>query len=258
MDVFLSYKREEKAVAQDLAEYLSEAGFEVWWDAALLAGADFATIVHEQLSTARAVVIMWSKEARQSSWVRAEADLALKYGTLINTIVDDMAFEGIPPEYSHIQAVRLDGDPVAFHAAVRRAIEAMGTAPAHDVRSPADARSALREKVREAEFYSAIASSTDSRDFEDYLKQFGLDGQFAPMARRRLEALRTTEIEQKRVLPKLWVWATGGLALVASLFGILSFFGMGGASPPGSSANPADGPTFTMGWSYPDDSSRTS
>ncbi|MFY8032042.1 MAG: toll/interleukin-1 receptor domain-containing protein [Devosia sp.] len=54
LDVFLSYKREERDVAEALASYLTTQGYDVWWDAALLAGEDFVKIVHAELVEARA------------------------------------------------------------------------------------------------------------------------------------------------------------------------------------------------------------
>ena len=91
LDVFLSYKREEKGVAEALANFLIARGYDIWWDDALLAGENFADIVHSQLLKSRAVVVLWSKQARASHWVRDEAALALAEGTLINAVID-----GIP------------------------------------------------------------------------------------------------------------------------------------------------------------------
>ena len=37
-DIFLSYNREDQAVARRFAEAFATAGFDVWWDATLKSG----------------------------------------------------------------------------------------------------------------------------------------------------------------------------------------------------------------------------
>lgn len=201
----------------------------MWWDAALLAGEDFVKIVHAELVEARAVVVLWSKQARSSHWVRAEAALALANGTLINAVIDGMAFEGIPPEFSTIQAVRLGDEPAKFHAEIAAAIARKGTAPSHAARSAQEATTALASKVEDADFFRIIANSTDPEDYREYLERFGETGQFAGLARRRIathekaraadRSLWTLIRENGRIVGSL---LTGGAALVA----ILVFLGI--------------------------------
>ncbi len=215
LDVFISYKREEGDVAEALASYLTTQGYDVWWDAALLAGEDFAKIVHAELVEARAVVVLWSKQARGSHWVRAEAALALANSTLINAVIDGMAFEGIPPEFSTIQAVRLGEDPATFHAEIAAAIARKGTAPSQTGRTIAEATTRLEAKVKDAEFFGVIANSTDPEDFREYLKLFGDAGQFAALARRRIATHEKTRAEGR----SLWTRVRTRFGLVERLLG---------------------------------------
>jgi hypothetical protein len=46
-DVFVSYKREDRAAAQRLAQALSQLGFDVWWDFELLSGQAYRTVIRE-------------------------------------------------------------------------------------------------------------------------------------------------------------------------------------------------------------------
>ncbi len=246
LDVFLSYKREERPVAEALANALMTRGYDVWWDAALLAGEDFATIVHAELTQAQAVVVLWSREARQSPWVRAEAELALTHGSLINAVIDDMAFEGIPPEFSHLQAVRFDGDVDAFHAAIVAAIARKGATPSHPATTVAQATQALQGKVRDADFFKVIAHSTDPAEYEQYLQRFGPSSQFADLALTRIAALRKAEAERQAEAAKLELerrspWSrlmTGGrylqamLGAAAAAVSVAAFFGITALFPP--------------------------
>jgi len=229
LDVFISYKREEKPVAQQLAEDLVRRGFDVWWDNALLAGEDFAQIVHAELRRARAVVVLWSRQACRSRWVLAEAELALAEGTLINAVIDDMAFEDIPAEFSHIQAVRLDASVTGrFNDEIARAVENKGATPRLARRDAGEAAYTIATKVRDSEMFRMIADSQHLGDFEEYLATYGDAGQFASLAKRRVAALRQAEAERKGLWRKLQIGAvalTGVVAVMANLTTILGFFG---------------------------------
>jgi TolB-like protein len=82
-DVFLSYNREDQAVAKRFAEALKGAGLSVWWDQTLRSGEAYDQVTEEALRTAKAVVVLWSPRSVISRWVRAEASIADECGTLI-------------------------------------------------------------------------------------------------------------------------------------------------------------------------------
>lgn len=87
-DVFISYARPTADIAQAAAVALREAGYKVWFDEALPAHRAFADVIEEHLRAARAVLVLWSSAAATSHWVRAEADMGLKAGKLIQYSVD--------------------------------------------------------------------------------------------------------------------------------------------------------------------------
>ena len=71
--LFLSYARPDRAHAQKLASALEQAGYELWWDALIEGGAQFARSIDEALAKADAVLVLWSRRSVQSNWVRDEA-----------------------------------------------------------------------------------------------------------------------------------------------------------------------------------------
>ena len=75
-DVFLSYSREDQATARRFAEALEREGFSVWWDQTLHSGEAYDKVTEKALREAKAVVVLWSKAAVDSRWVRAEATQA--------------------------------------------------------------------------------------------------------------------------------------------------------------------------------------
>jgi TolB-like protein/tetratricopeptide (TPR) repeat protein len=87
-DIFLSYSREDQPTARRFAEGFEREGFTVWWDQALDAGESFDKVTEQALKDAKAVVVLWSKKAVDSRWVRAEATQADRFGTLVPVMIE--------------------------------------------------------------------------------------------------------------------------------------------------------------------------
>ena len=103
-DVFVSYARGDQRWAQLVAEHLTDRGFTVWWDVELLPHNRFATVIEDQIRTAHAVIVIWSRTATTSPWVRAEAELGRVEGKLIQVSVDQSA---IPLPFNQYQSADL-------------------------------------------------------------------------------------------------------------------------------------------------------
>ncbi len=80
-----------------LATRLTEAGYEVWWDDALLAGERFEDEITDVLDGSGLVVILWSKQSVTSDWVKAEAETARQQKKALPVIIDDMPASKMPP-----------------------------------------------------------------------------------------------------------------------------------------------------------------
>lgn len=103
-DVFISYASSSRDCAGDLARAVEALGFSVWWDSALLPHDTWGSTIEKELDGARAVIVLWSKDARDSRWVRAEATRALDAGKLIQAAVDEV----VPPmPFDQVQFVSL-------------------------------------------------------------------------------------------------------------------------------------------------------
>jgi TolB-like protein len=103
-EVFISYARSTAETAQAMARALRESGYSVWIDDDLPAHRDFPTVIEENLRAAKAVVVIWSAEARRSRWVPAEADVAHGLGTLVQVSLDGAE----PPlPFNRMQCVNL-------------------------------------------------------------------------------------------------------------------------------------------------------
>lgn len=87
-DIFISYNREDAAIARLYADALSAAGLVVWWDATLRSGEDYDAVTENSLRTAKAVVVLWSPRSVNSRWVRAEATIADRGHTMVPVMIE--------------------------------------------------------------------------------------------------------------------------------------------------------------------------
>jgi hypothetical protein len=104
VDVFISYSRDNKARVALIADAVTRAGYQVWWDAELPPHRSYGDVITEKITTAKAAIVVWSHSSAQSEWVRAEADVARNQKKLIQTAIDDV----MPPlPFNQIQYAEL-------------------------------------------------------------------------------------------------------------------------------------------------------
>ena len=131
-DVFVSYDRADRAIADLIADNLSRAGLSVWWDREIQAGVKFNAEIRRQIEAARAVIVLWSAASEDSDWVHDEASLARDADKLLPVRIDGT----LPPlGFRQVQSLDLqgwNGDPSdrTFHALLSALRRLLGDAVA--------------------------------------------------------------------------------------------------------------------------------
>lgn len=165
-DIFISYKKEERATANLLATRLTEAGYDVWWDDALLAGERFEDEISAVLDQSGLVVVLWSRQSIQSDWVKAEAESARQQKKVLPAIIDDLPAGKMPLLFRGVHAARLAGwEGEAEHSGWTELIgsirERLGRAKGpHLTASQAEAK--LEQSVDAAKAMLADAPTTEA------------------------------------------------------------------------------------------------
>jgi TolB-like protein len=139
-DVFLSYSREDKAIASRFAEGLRREGFDVWWDQTLHSGDPYDRLTEQALRDSKAAVVLWSRNSVDSRWVRAEATMADRRGILVPVMVGDcerpLMFELTQAaELAHWKGDQSDPAWCAFIADVRRFVSGEAGAAKEDAKA---------------------------------------------------------------------------------------------------------------------------
>ncbi|MEM8697206.1 MAG: TIR domain-containing protein [Pseudomonadota bacterium] len=105
VDIFISYSRDNQREVRLIADKCKALGYAVWWDDQLPPHKSYGDVITEKIGLAKAAIVVWSKHAVASEWVRAEADVARNQKKLIQTALDDTR----PPlPFNQIQFVMLD------------------------------------------------------------------------------------------------------------------------------------------------------
>lgn len=89
--VFVSYARADEKAARAVIGVLEQAGFKVWWDGLIPGGERFGSLIGEALEKARAVVVLWSRNATESHWVQDEASWGRDHRCLVPLSIDGTA-----------------------------------------------------------------------------------------------------------------------------------------------------------------------
>jgi hypothetical protein len=110
--IFLSYASEDRDRLDALIPLLERAG-SVWWDRRIRPGSRWDSTIEGAMNEAECMVVVWTRAALESQWVREEAREGLARGVLVPVLLDDIR----PPlGFREIEAAVLhDWDGSADH-----------------------------------------------------------------------------------------------------------------------------------------------
>lgn len=106
LDVFISYKSEDRERVRPLAQALEKAKFTVWWDEKLQAGETYDAKIEQALADATCALVVWTEKSVKSDWVRSEATAAHRRKILIPVLFDQI---DPPLAFTLVQAENMIG-----------------------------------------------------------------------------------------------------------------------------------------------------
>lgn len=197
-DIFLSYSRADRPLAQSIATALEAEGLSVWWDKVLRAGQTYDEVTESMLRDSNVVVVLWSQTSVKSKWVRAEATLGQRSSEVVPAMIEEA---DRPIMFELTQTADLigwDGDRNDprwgdFVADIKRALDKHQTAAAPPTQTASETNSAPTSAPASAQgdatietvFWTSIKDGSDPADFEAYLKRYP-EGHYGDLARNRL------------------------------------------------------------------------
>jgi TIR domain len=153
-DVFISYARADRSVAEQIAKAISDEGWSVWWDRDLSAGEPFGQIISAQLEKAKAVVVIWTNASVVSDWVVDEASEALKRNILVPIAIGDAR----PPlGFRRLHTIVVPTtDPAPLYSGIKDCVAAIAKSfgvPHEASGAPQDPLSSIRRRLLAARTY---------------------------------------------------------------------------------------------------------
>lgn len=105
-DIFVSYKKEDRALAESVIAQFRSEGFSVWWDNDLTPRDSWDAMIQREAEQAKAIVVLWTAGSVASEWVRIEAMFGKDRNKLVPLRLEPCQ---IPMAFSLIQAADLTG-----------------------------------------------------------------------------------------------------------------------------------------------------
>ena len=105
-DVFISYKRTERARVERIAELFRKSKIDVWFDASLEAGRGegFDSEIEREVTSASCVLVCWTHEALKSVYVKAEAKKGLEREVMVPIFLEQCT---LPVPFNAIDTIDL-------------------------------------------------------------------------------------------------------------------------------------------------------
>lgn len=77
VDLFISYKREDRKKIEQIVKGLETEGHRAWFDSGIMAGQYFRNLILAQIRASKGVMPVWSSRSIRSPFVQGEADAAV-------------------------------------------------------------------------------------------------------------------------------------------------------------------------------------
>ena len=121
-DVFVSYASKDRSLALPVIQALERQKWRVFSDRSIPAGKTWQDVLRDQLTRAKCVVVLITRNSLESNWVTYEASVALQRRTLVPLLLDSEMNpnDDLPEMYRGLHIPTLFGDLSDLNSADRR------------------------------------------------------------------------------------------------------------------------------------------
>ena len=186
-DIFISYKREDRQIAERLSIALEQLGFDVWWDFELLSGQQFRRVIEQVIDQCHVAVVLWSALSRDSTFVVDEATYAREQNKLCPARIDDCR---LPLGFGGDHVVDLKGwDGEMNHDGLQGLLRAIEEKTGKKARLGARPRTQTEEaRFAEMEAFKAAQAAQNVPALRTFLRDYS-EGVFATFVRGQLQEM---------------------------------------------------------------------
>lgn len=128
-DVFISYSKKHERFTADLARELEAMGISTWWDTSLLPDDSFfPQTIRDEITAAKAVIVIWAEHSVKSRWVYSEASEGDEQGKLLQVRDEALDVTKVPMPFRAGNISPLNDRIKIFQALTRRGLKLQGFA----------------------------------------------------------------------------------------------------------------------------------
>lgn len=175
-DVFISYKREERAGVERIAQALSDLELNVWYDVRLTAGKQWSPEIDHHAHKSWAMVVCYTPAALTSKWVRHEIEIGLAGDKLVPLFLTPC---DLPEDLKAIHTLDLKDWGGGFsHPGFRALVKRLGELGGKPLEEKAASIAAGREAdlvFRTREYLIALAAEQATATYTDAQAELGVD-----------------------------------------------------------------------------------
>ena len=154
-DVFISYAREDRDQAEQLARVFDRQGWSVWWDKVIPPGRKYADVIGEELASAKALIVLWSRNSIASDWVKDEAQEGANRRVLVPALIEAVS---PPVGFRQVQTADLSAwDGSSATAELESLVRSVGALISKPVSAGAFTAPAIPSNRRRLALYVSLA-----------------------------------------------------------------------------------------------------
>ena len=210
--IFISYKREERELADAYSRAFQRAGYSVVTDLNIQKAVDFGEAIDQMIRQSAMVVVLWTPASASSNWVRKEAAEAERLKKYFGVIVEPVAPEDLPlavrnNNFADVSSLARDEAMASVIAEISDKIGSL-----RDSAVEAEAQSA--QLSGDLEFYQVVDEIGQLPGYQRYLKTYP-DGIYIDNAREKIRRLNHWTHRLKNWLPNAaWIGAIAAVLTV--------------------------------------------
>ncbi len=212
IDIFVSYKREERDIALSVSRAIQNSGYSVVTDLNVQNADDFDETIDLMIGAAKLVVVLWTPMATKSRWVRKEASEAERLGKYFGVVVKSVEPEDLPLSVRTNQFLDISKNtPSGDFFQLTQEIGRIVGPPSFNAKEAVSRSATLNGDL---EFFQVANAVDDVSGYKAYLRVYP-KGNFVEAARNRIRALT------KWYVPYLkWAPSAAALTVLVSALGV--------------------------------------
>ncbi len=178
--IFISHSWEVNEISREIAEYLKNNGAEIWIDYARISGGEsLPDKMNEGLEWCDTLVLIWTKAAAASRYVKLEWQCVLKDDKkIVPCLIDDTKLPPLLRSYLYIPFKNLETGYVelarALNLSIKKSVPTTEPVPAHQpIIQPAQPSSAVSKKrgVIKSPFFRSESQTLSEKEVRAILKK---------------------------------------------------------------------------------------